>query len=136
MGRKTLETFPSPLPNREHIAISRNPDYEPPFPVALAGSLEEAISRVGRDELAFVIGGGKIYEQAMEKATHIELTRIHAELEGDTYFPRINPDHWQLFWQQYHPADERHAYSFTFQHFIRKDLLHTPGVIVPWLVPE
>lgn len=133
MGRKTLETFPRPLPHREHIVISSNPDYRPPFPVTVVRSLDEALRQLGSDELGFVIGGGTIYQQALDRATHIELTRIHTTLEGDTYFPVLDPGRWHLFWQQYHPADERHAYSFTFQHFIRKDLLQTPGVVVPWL---
>src|SRR5690606_40028924 len=58
MGRKTLESFPAPLPQREHIAISRDRDYSPKFPVTLVHSLEEAIDRVGADETAFIIGGG------------------------------------------------------------------------------
>ncbi len=133
MGRKTLETFPSALPKREHIVITGNDGYEPPFPVTLTSSLEEAISRVGEHELAFITGGGTIYRQAMEFATHIELTRIHTELDGDTYFPTIENDRWKLLWNQYHPADARHAYSFTFEHYIRKDLQKHPDSSVPWL---
>jgi len=134
MGRRTLETFPRALPNREHIVISRNPDYIPPFPVTLTGSLEEAIERVEASELAFIIGGGNIYRQSMDIATHIELTRIHTELQGDTFFPEIDTARWQLLWTKYHPADERHAFSFTFQHFIRNDLQGSPDSSVPWLV--
>ena len=44
MGRKTLETFPSPLPKREHIVITRNPNYQPPFDCTVVGSLEEALA--------------------------------------------------------------------------------------------
>lgn len=133
MGRKTLETFPRPLPNREHIVVSGTPGYQPPFAVLIVSSLEEALERVGNEELAFVIGGGTIYRQALPMATHVELTRIHTEIEGDTFFPELDPSQWQLVWQQYHPTDKRHEYSFTFQHFIRKELWNVPGAAVPWL---
>lgn len=120
MGRKTFETFPKPLPNREHVVITRYKDYRPKFECTLFNSLEEAISYAQLDELSYIIGGGEIYEQAMPFGTHIELTRIHASFEADTFFPEINETNWSLEHEEYHPKDERHQFDFTFQSFKRK----------------
>lgn len=120
MGRKTLESFPKALPNREHIAITRAKDYQPKFPCTVVHSLEDAISLAQQDAKAYIIGGGEIYKQAMELATHIELTRIHNSFEADTYFPKIDTSIWKLVNEEYHPKDDRHHYGFTYQTFERK----------------
>ncbi|WP_222983267.1 dihydrofolate reductase [Flagellimonas meishanensis] len=120
MGRKTLESFPKPLPNREHIAITRERDYAPKFPCKVVNSLEEALALVGETETAYIIGGGEIYHQAMDVATDIELTRIHASFEADTFFPEIDGNQWTLVKEEHHPKDDRHAHSFTYLTYVRK----------------
>ncbi|MEC7263474.1 MAG: dihydrofolate reductase [Bacteroidota bacterium] len=120
MGRKTLESFPKPLPNREHIAITRNEDYEPKFPCTLVHSLAKAIDLVQDGETAFIIGGGEIYRQSMDKATDIELTRVHATFEADAFFPEIDEKEWKLVNEEHHPKDDRHDYSFTYLTYKRK----------------
>ena len=120
MGRKTMETFPKPLPNREHLVITRDKNYSPKFECKLFHSLTDAIEYAKDDAQSFVIGGGEIYSLAMPFATHIELTRVHAQFEADTYFPEIDDKHWQLVNEVIHPKDERHDHSFTYQTFKRK----------------
>jgi Dihydrofolate reductase len=120
MGRKTLESFPKPLPNREHIAITRDKDYQPKFPCTLVHTLAEAIDLVQDGETAFIIGGGEIYRQSMDRATDIELTRVHATFEADTFFPEIDEEAWELVNEEFHPKDDRHEYSFTYLTYKRK----------------
>ncbi len=120
MGRKTLESFPKALPNREHIAITRDMDYVPKFPCTLTNSLEEALNLVAENETAFIIGGGEIYRQGMAFATDIELTRIHASFEADTFFPDIDETQWKLLKEEFHPKDDKHAHSFTYLTYERK----------------
>ena len=120
MGRKTLESFPKALPNREHIAITRDRDYVPKFPCTLTNSLEEALNLVAENETAFIIGGGEIYRQGMAFATDIELTRIHASFEADTFFPDIDETQWKLLKEEFHPKDDKHAHSFTYLTYERK----------------
>lgn len=119
MGRKTLDSFPKPLPNREHIAITRDKTYQPKIPCTLVNSLEEALQLIGEDSKAYIIGGGEIYRQFMEHATHIELTRIHHSFEADTFFPEIDLKKWKLVKEEHHAKDERHQFSFTYQTFER-----------------
>lgn len=120
MGRKTLESFPKALPDREHIAITRDKDYKPQFPCNIVHSLKDAIALVGASERAFIIGGGEIYKQALYFATDIELTRIHSSFEADTFFPEIDDNKWELVKEEFHPKDEKHQHSFTYQTFSRK----------------
>lgn len=120
MGRKTLESFHKALPDREHIVITRDQGYAPKFPAIPVHSLGEAIALVGRDETAYIIGGGEIYKQSMELATDIELTRVHDEFEADTFFPEIDPRQWELIGEEYHPMDRRHRHAFTYLTYTRK----------------
>ncbi len=120
MGRKTLESFPKALPKRDHIVITRDTGYVPKFPFTVTHSLEQAVALVDDGETAFIIGGGEIYSQSMEIATTIELTRVHATFEADTFFPTIDDAVWTLSHEEYHPKDERHLFDFTYQTYKRK----------------
>lgn len=118
MGRKTFESFPKPLPNRTHVVITRNKDYNPEG-VLVVHSLDAALLKASGDEQPFVIGGGEIYQLAIEAADKIELTRVHGTFEADAFFPEIYKDQWELISKEYHPQDERHNYAFTYETWIR-----------------
>lgn len=122
MGRKTFESFPKPLPNRTHVIITRQKDYVVPENCMVAHSLDEAIAITKKEEQVFVIGGGEIYNLALPIADQLELTQVHASFEGDAFFPEFSTSDWQLVQENYHPQDEKHAYAFTFQTYIRKDI--------------
>ncbi|MCA9370580.1 MAG: dihydrofolate reductase [Candidatus Peregrinibacteria bacterium] len=117
MGRKTFESLPGVLPNRRHIVVTRDRSYNAEG-AEEASSLDEAIMFAGQGndrEQIFVIGGGEIFRQAMDRADTIYLTRIHAQVEGDVFFPEIDETVWDLVESKDHPADEKHKFSFTFQ---------------------
>lgn len=120
MGRKTLESFPKALPNREHIVITRDKKYTPKFPCTVVHSLDDAIALVGGHETAYIIGGGEIYKQSMNLATDIELTRVHGTFEADTFFPEIDETQWELLKEEHHPKDDRHQYPFTYLTYKRR----------------
>ena len=121
MGRKTLESFPKALPNREHLVVTRDLNYLPKFSCKVFNSLETALNHAKEDTLSYIIGGGEIYKQSMNFATDIELTRIHATFEGDTFFPVIDSKIWELVKEEYHPKDERHKFDFTYLTYSRKN---------------
>ena len=121
MGRKTLESFPKALPNREHIVVTRDRTYSPKFPCVVVHSLEEAITLTKGDAKAYIIGGGEIYRQSLSFATHIELTRIHATFEADTFFPELDLTQWELIKEAHHPKDDRHLYDFTYLTYRKRD---------------
>lgn len=114
MGRKTFESFPKPLPNRTHIVITRQKNYQVSDGIIVANSIEEAIKNVKNDDQPYIIGGGEIYKQALPHASVIELTRVHADFDGDTYFPEIDLNQWKEIKREFIPKDENHAYDFSF----------------------
>ncbi len=123
MGRKTFESFPKPLPNRTHIIITRQKNYAHQInnsSCIVVESMEDALSKTNLDEEVYIIGGGEIYNLAIDFADKIELTRVHAHLEADAFFPEIDPHKWNLINEEFHPKDEKHNYDFTFQTFIKK----------------
>jgi dihydrofolate reductase len=110
MGRKTFESLPKALPNRHNIVVTRNQNYSKEG-VTVCHSLEAAIECAKNDDQPFVIGGGQVYEQAIELADVIELTKIHAQFEGDVFFPEIDLKKWSVEKEEHmsHPDFE---YSF------------------------
>ena len=96
MGRKTWESIPEkfrPLPDRMNIVISRNPDFEAPGAMVV-NSLDDALFVSDHFERA-IIGGGEIYSMALPIADRLELTAIHQDFDGDTYFPKFDRQEWQ-----------------------------------------
>ncbi|HMX37989.1 MAG TPA: dihydrofolate reductase, partial [Ferruginibacter sp.] len=97
MGRKTFESVNKPLPGRFNIVITRQPGWKAEG-VVVASDLNDALRKAEETNCneIFIIGGGEIYNQAFPMAGKIYLTRVHAELEGDTFFPALDPRQWQL----------------------------------------
>lgn len=121
MGRKTFESLGKPLAGRTNIVITRQETWIAPG-AQVVKSLDDAIAAAADTDAkeAFVIGGGEIYKQAMPLAQRIYLTRVHATFEGDTYFPVVEEQQWELLSDLDFPADEKHAYSYSFQVWGRK----------------
>lgn len=120
MGRKTFESFPKPLPNRTHIVISRQDNYQVPEGVIVVNSLEKALENAKSDMQPFIIGGGEIYKQAMPLADKIEITRVHETFEADTFFPKIDTSVWKKTSDTYHAKDENHDHEFSFLTYVKK----------------
>jgi dihydrofolate reductase len=119
MGRKTFDEIRRPLANRRNVVISRNPAFRPPG-ATVVPSLREALALGATEQEVFVIGGGEIYRQALPFADRIYLTVVHAQVEGDTWFPAFEAtDGWVLEEETPHPADDHHAYPFTFRTYRR-----------------
>lgn len=120
MGRKTFESFPKPLPNRTHIVITRQENYQAPEGVIIVNSLEDAIDASQKDPQPFIIGGGEIYKQAIKIADKIELTRVHENFEADAFFPKIDSSIWKETDNVFHKKDKNHDYEFSFLTYSRK----------------
>ena len=118
MGRKTFDEIKRPLDNRRNVVITRNPDFRP-HGVTVVPSFKEALALGATEDEVFVIGGGEIFAKALPFADRIYLTLVHAQVEGDTVFPHFEAGAWTLSSEEFHPADERHEYSFTFRRYDR-----------------
>lgn len=108
MGRKTFESFPSPLPGRRHIVLTRDREWSATG-AEVVHSVEEALAVAGDD--ATVIGGAEIFALFLDRADRVELTEVHTAPEGDATVPAFTG--WCEIAREDHPADgERPAYSF------------------------
>ncbi len=122
MGRKNYESLGRPLPRRTNIVITRNPFYISTGCIVVH-SLEEALSiaHSNGEEEAFVIGGGVIYELAMDYLDRIYLTELDLEVEdGDVFFPEMDMDVWEEKSAQFFAADDKNRADMTFKVFERK----------------
>lgn len=115
MGRKTFESLPKgALPNRRNIVITRNTELQYPG-CEMVNSIEDAIVTASGEEEVFVMGGGIIYKETIDRADKLYITHIHhAFEEAEVYFPEIDLDVWKEVWREDHPADEKHKYAFSF----------------------
>lgn len=113
MGRKTFESMPKALPNRTNVIITRNRNYTADNAIVVQ-SLDDALKISSKDSQPFIIGGGEIYKMAMSIADRIELTRVHADFEGDAFFPEIELSEWKEVKIDKRKKDENHNYDFTF----------------------
>lgn len=119
MGRKTYESIGRPLPNRTNIVVSRNPDFSAEG-VVTVDSLESAIEHAesvnlinGVDEV-MVIGGAAIYEAALPMADRLYVTHVHANVDGDAYFPNVEFDQWQEVSKHDFSKDGSNPYDYSF----------------------
>lgn len=114
MGRITYESLKMTLPNRKHIVITRQAHYKVPEGVIVVNNLSDAVEAAKADDQPFIIGGGEIYNQAMNVADRIELTRVHHKFDGDTFFPEISPFKWKEVSRKYHSEDSNNEYPFSY----------------------
>jgi dihydrofolate reductase len=110
MGRKTFESFPSPLPGRRHIVLTRDPNWRAEG-AEVARTPADALALAADAPEVAVIGGAEIFALYREAATRIELTEVHAEPPGDAIVPAFAG--WRETAREDHPAEgPRPAYSF------------------------
>lgn len=112
MGRRTFESIGKALPGRLNIVVSRNRAFLATGCVVVA-SLEAAVTAAGDAEEMCVIGGTSLFREALAIAHRIHLTRVEADVPGDTYFPEFDLSQWNEKEITHHAADDRHAFPFT-----------------------
>lgn len=118
MGRKTFESFPKPLPNRTHVVITRQKNYNPEGCIVV-DSIEKAIAICPENETSFIIGGGEIYTLGLPFAEQLEITRVHHSFEADAFFPEINSKEWKEVQSEFNPIDDKHHFGYTYQTFVK-----------------
>ncbi|MCO6496511.1 MAG: dihydrofolate reductase [Chitinophagaceae bacterium] len=121
MGRKTFESMENDLKGRINIVVTRDPSWSAPG-TTVVHSVEEGIEKAKEADTKeiFIIGGGKIFAETISIVNRIYITRIHAQIEGDTHYPEFSTDEWERVSAREHPIDEKHKYAFTFEVWERK----------------
>jgi dihydrofolate reductase len=122
MGRRTWESIGRRLPGRKMIVVSRRHDYQVAIEgILLAANLEDALDRAaahGKEEV-FIIGGAELYKDALPRADRLYVTRVRANVAGDTYFPPVDWSKWRLLESHEHAADDKNDHDFTFSIYER-----------------
>jgi dihydrofolate reductase len=123
MGRRTWESIGRALPGRRTIVISRQPGYEVDAGgVVVAASLDDAlrIADAAGDDDVFIVGGAELYREALSRVDRLYVTRVRADVDGDTSFPMYDPGEWRLVASEDHGADNRNDFPFSFEDYERK----------------
>ena len=126
MGRKTFVSFPRrPLPGRTNIVITRDPDIRLPGAIVTT-SVAEALTTARGDALRrsaaeiAIVGGAEIYALTMPLADRLEITEVHARVDGNTIFSAIDPAQWQEVARERHPAGPDDQAPFSYVTYRRK----------------
>jgi dihydrofolate reductase len=121
MGRKTYESIGRPLPNRTTIAITRQETFNPEG-ILVSHSLEEAILKaksISREDI-YIVGGAEIYQMSLAVADQILVTQLHDIFDGDTYFPEIPLDTWEIVTREKGITDEKNKFQYSFLTYQKK----------------
>ena len=126
MGRKTWDSIGKPLPGRANIVVTRSADFHADG-ARVASTVDEALvladeaaAEMGAPEIC-VMGGGEIYRQTLDRASKLSITRILAEIEGDTVFsPVLDPDIWNLDEAIDYPAGEKDSHPTRHEIWVRR----------------
>lgn len=112
MGRKTFDSLGRPLPGRRNMVVTRQPDWSAEG-IEVFATVEDALAALkGAD--GFIVGGGEIYRLALPLVDVLYVTLVHTEISGaDTWFPEYR-DRFTEVAREDHPADERHAFPYSF----------------------
>lgn len=122
MGRKTFESFPKPLPNRHHVILTKDKNYKiDSEQVTVENDIEKVMKTYENSgSEIFVIGGGEIYNLFLPHCNKLYLTKVNEDFNGDTYFPQINFDEWNVINHSEEKISEKDGLSFEFIDLVRK----------------
>jgi dihydrofolate reductase len=111
MGRKTWTSLNRPLPGRHNVVISRSAQFEAPG-AHVVPTLEAALTVCGDVNEVYVIGGAQIYTLALPFAQRVLATEVHAEVQGDAFFPYLPSYAWREVARQPQPPEAGYDYDF------------------------
>jgi dihydrofolate reductase len=119
MGRKTYDSIGRALPDRTNIVVSRRAG------LTIAGcivvdSIERGLDAAGTAPEVAVIGGAALFAAVLPRTQTIHLTRVHADVPGDVFFPALDPGEWRETVLERHLSDARHTYEFSFVELERR----------------
>ncbi|MBB1488251.1 dihydrofolate reductase [Oceanospirillum sediminis] len=126
MGRKTHESIGRPLPGRTNIIVTRDTGYQAEgcrvvHSLAEAFELADQSCLIDGAEEIIVMGGAEIYQQALPYASKLYITRVHADVEGDAWFPEHNLTGWQEVFHEHCQAEGTGEYDYGFYIYSARD---------------
>ncbi|HET8831546.1 MAG TPA: dihydrofolate reductase [Casimicrobiaceae bacterium] len=119
MGRRTWQSLPRALPDRQNIVVSRQTDFTAAGALVVR-SLNDALGAVDRPEPAFCIGGGELYRAALPLSRVAYVTEVAGEYSGDATFPKLDAAHWREASRESHVADDTGVIDYAFVTYERR----------------
>ena len=119
MGRKTFQSIGRPLPGRRNIVITRDRNFVAQG-CELSNSIDAALALCGDAEEVMLIGGASLYEQTLERADTLYITRIQHAFNGDTWFPEFDESDWKTANLQDRAADDSNPYPVSFVKYVKE----------------
>lgn len=105
MGQATYESIlgylGKPLPGRQTVVVSLDPNYQVPEGVRLLNNLDDVFTKLSTEDV-FICGGASIYKQTINRVDTLYITRINQDYDGDVFFPEIDPQIWKESWREDH----------------------------------
>ena len=117
MGRKTFDSIGKPLPGRHTIVLSRNVKHIDGCRVIQDVTQLDNVLKPDADLM--VVGGAQLYSLMLPYCDTIFRTEIHADIEGDTFFPELSPEEWREVSRESYPADTHNHYAYDFVVLVR-----------------
>ena len=118
MGRKTFESIGRALPGRRNIVITRDSAFSADG-CEVANSVDDALSLCHDESEIMLIGGASLYQQTIERADCMYITRIHHRFDGDTWFPEFETSDWKVESIENFAADENNRFAHSFVKYVR-----------------
>lgn len=128
MGRATWDSIGRALPGRRSIVLTRQADFLAEG-ARVVGSVDEALAAAGDVDEVMVIGGGEIYREFLPRTDRIYLTRLEADIQGDTRFPELDMEQWLVAGAEEYPAGGEREFGFTIEVLDRRADSTGPGDI-------
>lgn len=119
MGRRTHESIGRALPGRRNFVLTRDPARLAPGCEAVV-SPEAALALVEPGRTLYVIGGARVYRDCWRLVGRVELTEVHADVDGDVRLEGFDRSDWRETFREDHPADGRHAHGWSFVTLARR----------------
>lgn len=114
MGRKTHESIGRALPGRRNIILTRNTGFKASEGVEVVHSIDAVLKSLKATDELMLIGGAELYRELLPRVQRIYLTVVHAQVEGDRYFPELDLSEWRQVSREDHAAEGENAYAYSF----------------------
>lgn len=118
MGRRTWESLPRALPDRQNIVVTRQLGFAAPG-AEVADSFDAALALVRLPDPAFCIGGGELYREALPRASELHLTEIERDFDGDARFPALAAGDWRETSREAHRTEGPDAFGYSYVTYVR-----------------
>jgi len=122
MGRKTFQSLPGILPNRDHIILTHNRDFVVDSPNVSIFHDADTLLKQYKDcsEEIFIIGGAEIYKQFLPYCKNLYITKIQEDFKGDTFFPEIDYEIFEVESSSQNFIDEKSGFSYQYVNLTHK----------------